>query len=809
LGWTGAAIQDFRVLNMQLQEDGEVKLTLQEYTNVYTWQEGPEEDDSPATTIPNPFDVEPPRSLTLNAGADEAADGSEIPYLQINFLAALDAFVVEYIIKVQPSGFQPSEVRITTSNLTAAQKAGTSAITYLVQPALVATYTVTVRAVNDAGVRSSAISNNIAVTGDTTAPSAPTWNSPALFAGIKSMGLSWSNPSNSDFAYTKIQRWTGSTWVTIHNQYGRPSDDESFVDTGLADATLYYYRLIAYDWSNNASAATAYQQETTLEAPLETDDLEPRSAAGYLYYQTPASAVSTPSASGYNWDTGLFSSITSGWSQNPPQVDPIGASGASLKYWSARWYIAETTYNDGTTTAVVSTPFSSYLFDGLVTFTNLDTELGDSASSLITTIDGGLIKTGVVDLANQNGMAIRQGKTYYTDPTNGFWIGNSSGPKVDVGDTDNYLRWDGNSLTTSGLKVLDANGQVILNAGGGGIGLEGGSIIRNGAFRDNRKSSAVYLTNSANTEIIDGWEVADSSFGSSFTSYWGIQGVFQLASNHAIRTQNRFPVEFDETLYLAVNNFMPTGSTRAWTVQVQFQDANNNFVDQVSVAYNSSLWGDTAPTAGTRQISQAVIQVPNNSNIRTCRIRLDGNNGSSYVNIWNVYLGRSPSQITGKTIDSYIANLAVDTLKIQDNAVTVPATIQYGTSGYFSNSVETAVSGTTLAVNFGSNVPDKVICLALADLGASALGGDWAAATLRLRYNTTNSTNIFGSGVIQGVQINSRKGAAPSLNLSTTVNGWSGTRYLFLTMEVTGETGSATGWWRVEDANISVLGAKK
>ena len=746
LGWTGAAIQDFRVLNMQLQEDGEVKLTLQEYTNVYTWQEGPEEDDSPTTTIPNPFDVEPPRSLTLNAGTDEAADGSEIPYLQVNFLAALDAFVVEYIIKVQPSGFQPSEVRITTSNLTAAQKAGTSAITYLIQPALVATYTVTVRAVNDAGVRSSAISNTIAVTGDTTAPSAPTWNSPALFAGIKSMGLSWTNPSDSDFAYTKIQRWTGSTWVTIHNQYGRPSDDESFVDSGLADATLYYYRLIAYDWSNNASSATAYQQETTLEAPLETDDLEPRSASGYLYYQTStgtSGVVSTPTATGYNWDTGLFSSITTGWSQNPPEIDPIGAAGVGLKYWSARWYIAETTYNDGTTTAVVSTPFSSYLFDGLVTFTNLDTELGDSASSLITTIDGGLIKTGVVDLANQNGMAIRQGKTYYTDPTNGFWIGNSSGPKVDVGDTDNYLRWDGNSLTTSGLKVLDANGEVILNAGGGGLAIEGGSIIRNGAFRDQSKSSAVYLTNTAGTEIIDGWEVADSSFGSSFTSYWGTQGVFQLSSNHAIRTQNVFPVEFDETLYLAVNNFMPSGSTRAWAIQVQFQDSSGNFVDQVSIAYNSTLWGDTAPTAGTRQISQAVIPVPNNSNIKTCRIRIDGNNGSSYVNIWNVYLGRSPSQITGKTIESYIANLSVDTLQIAGAAVTAPDGNSGNLSGNLAlNTYQNIGSSVSISWSSGVAAPQALIIVgAFNVLGEDTFGNSAAAASIDIRPYVT-----YGSG---------------------------------------------------------------
>lgn len=815
LGWSGASIQEFRVLAMGLQENGEVKLTLQEYTNVYTWQEGPEEDDSPATTIPNPFSVEPPTALSLSTGTDEAKDGSEIPYLQIDFTAAEDAFVVEYIIRILPSGFEPSEVRLTTANLTSAQKDGTSAITYLVQPALVASYTVTVRAVNDAGVRSSAISGTISVTGDTTAPGAPTWASTATFGGVKSVGLAWTNPSDTDFAYTRIQRapFGTTSWVTISNEYGRPGVADTFVDTGLADSQSYDYQIHAYDWSNNQSPSAGTRTGTTLSAPLTTNALEPRSAQGYLYLTSPTSSsttsVSTPSASGYDWETGLFSSLTAGWSQDPPDVNPIGTSGAGLKYWSARYYVTENTYN-GTEQVSISTPFNSFLFDGLVTFSNLNTELGDPASSLVTTIDGGLIKTGVVDLANATGMAVRQGKTSYSSTADGFWIGNDGGTaKVNVGDADNYLRWDGNDLVTSGIKVLDSNGEVLLDAGGGGLGIEGGSIIRNGAFRDESKTGAIYLTNTASAEIIDGWETADSSSGSGSTSYWGTQGVFQLASDHTIRTQNRFPVEFDETLYIAVNNFMPSGSTRAWSIQVQYQDANGNFVSQTDIPYNDARWGDTAPTAGARQISQAVVSVPNTNTIKTCRVRIRGGSGSSYVNIWNVYLGRSPSQITGKTIDTYIRDLSVDTLKIQDNAVTVPSTIQYGTSGYFSNATETVISGTTLAVNFGSNIPSKVICLALADLGSSGTGGDWAAAVLRLRYNTTNSTAISGSGVIQGVQVNSRKGAPPSLNLSTTVNGWSGTRYFFLTMLVTGETGSATGWWRNEDANISILGAKK
>ena len=189
-------------------------------------------------------------------------------------------------------------------------------------------------------------------------------------------------------------------------------------------------------------------------------------------------------------------------------------------------------------------------------------------------------------------MAVRQAKTAFTSTTAGFFLGNDSGTvfKFNIGDSTNNLKWDGTDLTTTGLIVKDTAGEILLDAGGAGIGQEGGSIIRNGALRDDSKSGVVYLTNTANTKIIDGWEVADSSSGTSSTSYWGTSGVFQLSSNHTVRTIRGVPVEFNETLYLAVNNFTPSGSTRAWSIQVQFFNSSGTYVDQVDIAYNSTLW---------------------------------------------------------------------------------------------------------------------------------------------------------------------------------------------------------------------------
>ena len=159
---------------------------------------------------------------------------------------------------------------------------------------------------------------------------------------------------------------------------------------------------------------------------------------------------------------------------------------------------------------------------------------------------------------------------------------------------------------------------------------------------------------------------------------------------------------------------------------------------------------------------------------------------------------------------AYIADAAVDTLQIEDNAVTVPASIQHGTGSYITpQATETLVGSTALEVNFGTNVPGKVLFLAYIDLDSVGYGSDYAAAGMRLRYNTTNSTSISGSTIVNYVQTNDRKGAPPYLAISFSTAGWTGARYFFMTVEVTGESASAAGWWRVEDANLTVFGARR
>lgn len=118
----------------------------------------------------------------------------------------------------------------------------------------------------------------------------------------------------------------------------------------------------------------------------------PRSSTGYIYYQTAsASAPSAPTASGYNFSTGTFTTLTSGWSTTftapDPTTNPVTEEGS--KFWAVRYNVSEATYG-GTQTVTLTAVFNWQNLDGLVTFTNV------KAPSGTTFIDGGNIITSTV-----------------------------------------------------------------------------------------------------------------------------------------------------------------------------------------------------------------------------------------------------------------------------------------------------------------------------------------------------------------------------------------------------------------------------
>ena len=136
-----------------------------------------------------------------------------------------------------------------------------------------------------------------------------------------------------------------------------------------------------------------------------TPDLEnlPRESRGYVYYYTVIEAEQNTLAAslqpsynatlGFTWDDtdgGSITGLNGNWGMNPT-VD----TNLSGTLWAARYFAERSA--EGVTTVAVSAAFRSYNFNGLVTFQNMNQELGDRFSASVTTIDGGKIKTGRID----------------------------------------------------------------------------------------------------------------------------------------------------------------------------------------------------------------------------------------------------------------------------------------------------------------------------------------------------------------------------------------------------------------------------
>ena len=78
---------------------------------------------------------------------------------------------------------------------------------------------------------------------------------------------------------------------------------------------------------------------------------------------------------------------------------------------------------------------------------------GAQVNGNVTSISGGVISTGVINLSTAAGMAVRAGKSSSTDTAAGFYLGNDSGsttPKFSIGSSTRSLKWDGSNLTVTG-----------------------------------------------------------------------------------------------------------------------------------------------------------------------------------------------------------------------------------------------------------------------------------------------------------------------------------------------------------------------
>ena len=136
-------------------------------------------------------------------------------------------------------------------------------------------------------------------------------------------------------------------------------------------------------FGTRAAGSTSYVWETPVLVEGRTVINPPlKNATGYLYYNpaTPtATQPSKPAALAYNFATGEFDSLTTDWSTTFTVVDnPTG------KMWAVRYSVQETV-SGGAQTIEISNAFTHQNFNGIVTFTNVNTQV--AATQTITALN--------------------------------------------------------------------------------------------------------------------------------------------------------------------------------------------------------------------------------------------------------------------------------------------------------------------------------------------------------------------------------------------------------------------------------------
>ena len=366
----------FQIEEITLNYDGTCSVSLLQYdSTIYTYDLAAQEITYPQSVLPDPFSVLAPTGFNTSATTSVALDGTIVTAIEASWTASTDSFVTQYDIQWSADG-------------TNFQSVVTDNTRFIVSPVIAGTtYYFKVRSINSLGVKSVFISSNQGSVGDTTAPSVV--GSPSATAGQGSITLAWTNPADKDFSNAEIYRanTTGGTYTavaSVSSGHGLPS---SFVNGSLADSEDYFYKIKSVDYSGNKSAFSAIVSATTNAATLPA-----RADNGYVYYtQSSSNAPTSPSATSYNYDTASFGGLTTNWQKNPPTIN-----GANGKFWASSFTITEASFG-GSQTITFSTPFASTQFNGLVTFTNLNSELANASSTEITTINGGLLKTGTIE----------------------------------------------------------------------------------------------------------------------------------------------------------------------------------------------------------------------------------------------------------------------------------------------------------------------------------------------------------------------------------------------------------------------------
>ncbi len=201
----GFSSKAFRVLSMTFREDYTIDLNLVEYqASHYTFATKGQVSSTPSTTLPNPFSIQAPASLTLTDELIEYADGVVLTRLNILVGASTDQFVQYYQVEAKKS--TESDFKIISS--------GTQLNHEFINVVDDITYDVRVKAINSFGVSSSYTSASRKIIGATDIPSDVDDLSVSM-VGSNQMELSWTPVDDLDISWYEVRFQdvtSGATW---------------------------------------------------------------------------------------------------------------------------------------------------------------------------------------------------------------------------------------------------------------------------------------------------------------------------------------------------------------------------------------------------------------------------------------------------------------------------------------------------------------------------------------------------------------------------------------------------------------------
>lgn len=265
LGWSSKV---FEVMEWNFASDGTppqifIDMTLRETdSEVYSWDVDEQifVEDSPNTTLPDPFTLAAPTSLSLTADGTTQlvqADGTILPRIRVGWTPPAVEFIQSggsVVIEYKPS--------TSTTYLTWNTVEGAQTEDFISSDVKIGTnYNVRIYGESYFGISTSYLAGSITVAQDTTPPATPTGLTAIAGTG-QIISLDWNDNTDADLGeYGVYRNTTNDPGAATEIAQTRAS---RFVDVSLTLNQQYFYWVTAYDRIENQSAKSTGADATAV-----------------------------------------------------------------------------------------------------------------------------------------------------------------------------------------------------------------------------------------------------------------------------------------------------------------------------------------------------------------------------------------------------------------------------------------------------------------------------------------------------------------------------------------------------------------